>query len=63
MINLRYYNDKTYCEYNDWKERIGKKYQYIELPYENATNLTKILANKLCGNITNTLNLLPLCKH
>jgi hypothetical protein len=63
IINLRYYNDKTYCEYQDWKDRISKKYQYSELNYENATNLTKILANKLCGDVTNKLNLLPLCKH
>jgi len=27
MVNLRYYNDKTYCEYKDWKDRISKKFQ------------------------------------
>jgi hypothetical protein len=63
FINLRYYNDKTYCEYGDWKERISQKYQYTEINYENVGNLTKILANKLCGDVTNKLNLLPICKH
>jgi hypothetical protein len=63
LVNLRYYNDKTYCEYRDWKERITSKYHYSELHYPSASNLTKILANKLCGDVTNKLNLLPIVKH
>ena len=63
MVNLRYYNDKTYCEYKDWKDRISKKFQISEINYDSASNLTKILANKLCGDVTNKLNLLPLVRH
>lgn len=28
LINLRYYNNKTYCEYQDWKDRITNKFHY-----------------------------------
>lgn len=29
FINYRYYNDKTYCEYKDWKDRITKRYNIV----------------------------------
>lgn len=63
LLNLRYFKDKTYCEYKDWKDRISQRYQYVELDYQNVSNLTKILANKLCGDVCNKISLLPLCKH
>jgi hypothetical protein len=63
LVNLRYYNDKTYCEYKDWKDRICKKFHCTELHYSSTSNLTKILANKLCGDVTNKLNLMPMVRH
>lgn len=63
IINMRYYQDKTYCEYQDWKDRISGKYHYSEVNYTTSSTLTKILANRLCGDATNKLHLLPLVKH
>ena len=63
LLDLRYYKDKTYCEYKDWRQRIGQRYQCAELDYQGASNLTKILANKLCGDASNRINLLPLVRH
>lgn len=29
LLDLRYFKDKTYCEYKDWKQRIGQRYQCV----------------------------------
>lgn len=63
LLNHRYFNDKTFCEYQDWKQRIQNRYNLEELNLEEASNLSKILVNKFCPEITNKLSLLPICKH
>jgi len=30
FINYSYFNDKSYCEYRDWQQRIESKYNLVE---------------------------------
>ena len=63
FINYSYFNDKTFCEYHDWKQKISQKYNYAEFDTDKVSNLTKILLNKFCPGVTNKLTYLPLCKN
>lgn len=63
FINHRYFNDKTYCEYEDWRQMIQGKYHLVEFDTEQASNQTKMLLSKFCPEITNKVTLLPTSRH
>jgi hypothetical protein len=63
FINYRYFNDKTFCEYQDWKERIERRFNLAEFSVEQVSNMSKILLNKFCQGVTNKLTYLPITKH
>ena len=62
FLNFRYYQDKSYCEYEDWNEQISSKYHFKEIPAKGLSNMGKILVNQFCGE-SNKVSLMPILKQ
>ena len=63
FINYKYFNNKSFCEYKDWQQRIESKYNLVEFEREGLSNMSKILLSKFCPWVVNTLTYLPICRH